>query len=77
MLLMAQTVAPETGGGEVRRTFTALEPRNCKADSSELLTTQTQTDTSVLMRQGKNSLKEIKCCCGLSCLKGANRKIYV
>lgn len=38
MLLMAQTVAPETGGRGVRRTFTTLEPCHCKADSSELLT---------------------------------------
>lgn len=38
VLLMAQTVAPETGG---TGTFTALEPYNCKADSSGLLSTQT------------------------------------
>lgn len=35
---IVQTVAPETGGRRVRRTFTFLEPCNCKADSSELLT---------------------------------------
>lgn len=44
MLLMAQTVAPVTGGRGLRGAGTALEPCNCNADSSELLTTHTVCD---------------------------------